>query len=177
MNIAKFSLLFLICLFSFFKTKISAQEISVPKCYLLYEISDYNLYKDTVIAISQWLIKTPLFEYPQIRQNANKFIFKWVSGSSDFHLNIHTQLIQPIFKHTDIPYVMDIFMNYIAGMILAKTVDNCFNEIKIQTAGIDAMLKGYASIRNLYQIDYLEKLIKKQKRGNIEKWVRRELKL
>jgi len=153
------------------------QEIKVPTKYELKKAEDYAPYQDSVKATAQWMIKTALFYNRSIRQAANQFVFRWVSGSPTTNVDIRPEFVDEVMSDKTNVFAYDLMMNYIAGMTLVKLGNKDAEDLIAQEAGIEAMLDGYRSIRETNKNVFLEKLLKIQEKGNLTNWVKNNSKV
>lgn len=150
---------------------ISGQVIIVPTRYELKKAEDYKPYEDSVRVTANWMIKTALFNERAIRETANKFLFRWVSGAPTTHIDIRGEFTNDVLSDKSNVFAYDLLLNYIAGMVLVKLDDNNAADLLTQEAGVKAMLEGYKSIRETYKNAFLEKLLKIENKGKLTKWI------
>jgi hypothetical protein len=147
------------------------QEIKIPVNYQLKKIEDYEPYKDSVVTVAKWMINTPLATNREVRDAANKFVFRWVSGAPYTHIEIRPEFTNDVLNDKSFIYGMDLLMNYIAGMTLTRIDNGKADELVTQESGIKAMLKGYESIKNESKNKFLEKLLKLEQKGKLSEWI------
>lgn len=150
---------------------ISGQVIKVPTHYELKKAEDYKPYEDSVRMTANWMIKTALFNERAIRESANSFLFRWVSGAPTTHIDIRGEFTNDVLSDKSNVFAYDLLLNYIAGMVIVKLDDNNAADLLAQEAGVKAMLEGYKSICETYKNAFLEKLLKIEKKGKLTKWI------
>lgn len=161
----------LICI-SLLSYDLKGQQVKIPSHYKLNKAEDYAPYKDSVSAVCNWLINTPMDGDVIRREEANKFVFRWISGAPHTSIEIRPEFTNDIMADTTNKYSRDILMLYIVGMTLAKLENNDIDQQKTQEAGVRAMLKGYKTIRRGNKNEFLEKLLKLEKKGKLSDWIK-----
>jgi hypothetical protein len=158
------ALLLVICSFG--------QEIKVPGNYHFKKAKDYALYKDSVVKVAKWMVNNPLTIDHKTRIAANKFVLAWVSGAPDTHVEIKPEFTSEVTQDKTNIYVDDLYMDYVAGMVLVKINNNKADELEAQEAGMKAMLRGYESVVNFCTIKFLDSLQKQEDKGKLAEWIK-----
>jgi hypothetical protein len=148
------------------------QNIKVPDNIQFNKVEDYNKYKDSVAIVAKWMISSPITKTTDIRTKADKFVFNWISGSPNIHVNIRPEFKDEITKDKTNIYGEDLFMDYVAGMVLIKINNNQASEFEIQEAGIKALMKGYESVQNYCTVKLVETLQKQEMKGKLTEWIK-----
>lgn len=160
-------LLFVICV-----NQVKSQDFEVPKDYVLVAKGDYAKYEKDIIACANWMESSPLDKDEAKRKDANTFFMKWLTGSPTVTINLNADLI---VKYTEKnPDLLIIFM---AGWTRYSLQNNYSKD---QQKGY---FEGYKSIFNVYKKGLgikkdknLEKLIKIYDNGELENWIKENVK-
>lgn len=171
--IMKKRLVFLIMiLFVFGINQIKSQNFEVPKDYVLEAKDDYSKYEKDIIACANWMENSPLDKDVAKRKDVNTFFMKWLTGTPTVSVSISADLV---VKYTE--KNPDLLMIFMAGWT-RYSLEN--NYSKDQQNGY---FEGYKSIINVYKKGFgikkdknLEKLIKIYDKGELENWIKENVK-
>ena len=163
---------------------LSAQTFEVPENYHLNVKTDYEFYEPVVVKCVDWLIATPIDQEQDKRKAAYKFLLQWCIGSPTVHINVNTDIIFDI-RDERVPNYLLIFMggwakNAIEADIHQATLEESAADKDAQlsgnVAGIEAVLVFYENNKGqLPQNANIEKLLKLQQKGRLEKYVKKLL--
>lgn len=148
-----------------------SQDFEVPKDYKLEEASDYALYEQDVLKCIDWLMKTPINKQTEKRKDANAFLLKWLSGSSDVHIEIKQEIVT--FMGTS-PDLLMIFIGGWAKYSLESKDAN--NKIAGSLAGIESVIDFYTKNKSLMPKDKnVEKYIKMKNKGTLKEYIEKNV--
>ncbi|PWJ44740.1 hypothetical protein [Sediminitomix flava] len=143
-----------------------AQDFVVPK-YEFKSVADYSKYEKEIVACIDWLFETPIIIDKYKRKAANKFLFQWLSGSPDVHIEINPSVIT--FIETS-PDLLLIFMGGWAKY--AIEAEGAENKLEGQKAGINAVIDFYTKNESVIKQDKnVKKLIKLKKKGKLDEFL------
>ncbi len=148
------------------------QDIKVPVNTQFKKVIDYETYKDSMVMVANWMMNSPITKDREKRDAANKFVLSWISGISSTHFNVRQDFKNEITKDKSNFYSTDLFMDYIAGMVLFKINNDRADEFETQEAGIKALMQGYESVENFCTVKFIEMLNKQEKIGKLSEWIK-----
>ena len=148
------------------------QSFTVPEDYTLKEVSDFTKYEKDVIDCVTWLENTPVDEQKSKRSEANKFLIQWASGSPNITISINSNIVNFSDKN---PVLLVIFMGGWVKYAL-ENPDYKDDEVKCNLAGLRSVIKVYEKGNGMKKDRNVEKLIKLEKKGKLEEWVKQHLK-
>ncbi len=148
----------------------AAQSFQVPQNYLLVNKTDYAKYEKDVIACVDWLETTPVNQQTEKRKEANRFLLRWVSGSP----NVDIALSQKIPGFSKNPDLMMIFLGAWTKFDIEHP-DQPKDEVAGNIASIKSVIKVYRANlgKGIRKDRDVQKMIKLEKKGKLEEWVRR----
>lgn len=158
-------ILTLIVLF-FATTNLIAQDNNTSNGIKLETPEDYKKTEQLFLAGTDWFVNTPISETPAKRKEINAFLLKWMMGSP----NVSIELVSGIVP-LDCPDCMMAFMSGWAKY----SIKNNYSKDKIAGAvagaenAIDFYTKNKAEIGKNSD---MEKLIKQQKKGKLNKFIK-----
>lgn len=158
----------LVC-FLAFGSAAHAQEFDVPK-YKMETAEDYSKYEQDVVACVNWLEATPMTEQELKRKEANAFLVKWISGSPTVTIELNVAMVKFMDKN---PALLSMFMGGWARYVIEHKDDN---KVKGTLAGLRSVIKVYNMGRGVKKDKEIEKLHKLDQKGELENWIRKNLK-
>ncbi len=145
------------------------QEFEVPENYSLKKASDYEEHKEDVIAAVHWLENTPAGEQESKRKEVNAFVITYVTGAPD----VSVMISEKIVTFMDCPDCLVLFM----GGWTVYALENGDDPVKGAMAGLDAVMNYYeANKAVLGKNKNIEKFIRLRDKGELESYVRENLK-
>lgn len=140
-----------------------------PTGYSLQTADDYAEYEPQVIATVNWLEKTPLGQQPELRKQADQFLFQWISGSSAVSVQLQKYVADLAGQDSEL---LMLFMGGWARHQLQHP--EAKDPAVLNTEGIRTMLRAYKAggFRKNKQLDELTKLDSK---GTLAEWVKKQL--
>lgn len=164
------SLLTLICFI--FAASAFAQELTVPPLDGMKTEADYNKYEKDVIACANWLEETPLNKDREKRVQANAFIMKWVTGSSNVTIGLDANVMSTLADKNE-----QLLVLFISGWARYSLQNNYSKDNQ------KGYLEGLKSLINVYKkgIDIkkdkdVEKFVEMDEKGQLEAWVKENVK-
>ena len=150
----------------------AGQTFRVPQNYSLVKKTDYAKYEKDVIACVDWLENTPVNKQREKRKEASRFLFMWVSGSP----NVEITLSQKIPGFTKNPDLVMIFLGGWTRFDLEHP-DQSKDEVAGNLAGIKNVIKVYQENlgKGIRKDRDVQKMIKLEKKGKLEEWVRKRV--
>jgi hypothetical protein len=144
-----------------------SQEFNIPKDYQLVNVEDYAPYEQDVVNCIDWLVKTPLNEQSDKRNEANTFLLKWLSGSPNVHIESKQEIVSFMSSSPDL--LMIIMGGWAKYSLESKDFDNKVNG---SIAGIEAVIEFYKANREFLSKDKnVEKYIKMKNKGKLEEYI------
>lgn len=147
----------------------AGQSFQVPQNYSLVKKADYAKYEKDVIACVNWLENTPVNQQAEKRKEANRFLLMWVTGSP----NVDIALSQKITSFSKNPDLVMIFLGGWTQFDLEHP-DQSKDEVAGNLAGIRSVIKVYQANlgKGIMKDKDVQKMIKLEKKGKLEEWVR-----
>ena len=155
----------LICLL-FVSTSLFSQEVEIPSDLKLENAQDYKETEQLVLNSTQWLLKTPISENPKKRKEINAFLMKWISGSPSVSIELVSGII-PLD-------CADCLMSFMSGWT-KYSLENDYSKDKVEcgVAGAENAIEFYKKNKSeLGKNSDMEKLIKQQKKGKLQKYIK-----
>ena len=149
-----------------------AQSFTVPKDYKLKKKSDYAKYEQDFIGAVNWLEQVPVGEQTHKRSKVDRFVIEWISGSPDISVVIKENIVVFTDKNPNL------LVNFLGGWgkYALEHPEDKDDEVKCNVAGIRSAIKVYQLGGEIKKDKKMEKLIKLDKNGKLEEWVREQLK-
>ena len=149
-----------------------SQDFEVPNNYELKVKDDYAKYEKDIITCANWMENSPLDKEEQKRNNANVFFIKWLTGSPTVTININADLTVKYFEEN--PQFMVLFM---AGWT-RYALENSYSkdQQKGYFEGFKTVITVYKKGIGIKKNKSLEKLIKIYDKGELENWIKENVK-
>lgn len=148
-----------------------AQDFEVPVDYSFESASDYAKYETDILNCIDWLESSPLGFQGEKRNDAAAFLLTWVSGSPDVSIELNEKMIWYIESNPDL---LVIFVGGWTRLAIQNPTDGK-DVVKGSLAGIESVLKVYKKGISVTDDKQLNKLIKIQAKGGLEKWVAKQV--
>ena len=149
------TLILLLFLCAFSSQVFSQSNFEVPAGYELKAKEDYAKYESAIVEAAKWLEETDLDKEKAKRQEVNRFLIQWISGSPDISVELHPAVTHLYGKNDQLLGV------YMAGaaryMIENKGSTDRIKGIK---AGIVSMINVYKKGIAVKKVKELDKLVK-----------------
>ncbi|MBC5774896.1 hypothetical protein H8S95_12540 [Pontibacter sp. KCTC 32443] len=144
-----------------------AQNFEVPQNYKLVAKEDYAPYEQDIVNCVNWLAETPVNQETDKRQEANAFLFKWVSGSPNVHVELNDKVV------TFIGTSPELLLVYLGGWAKRSiTTKDYDNKIEGSLAGIESVIAFYTKNReHLPKDKAVEKYIKLKEKGELRDFI------
>ncbi|HET6228205.1 MAG TPA: hypothetical protein VFF27_18135 [Bacteroidia bacterium] len=123
-----------------------------------------------VINTINWLENTPLGTEDDKRKSQSALFIAWVSGAPTVSLEINANVLPFTEKNKDL---LIIFMAGATKYCLENSYSS--DAVKYTTAGIKSAIKVYKKGMSIQKDKAMEKIIKTDESGGLEKWVREQL--
>ncbi|WP_426491204.1 hypothetical protein [Hymenobacter sp. 102] len=140
-----------------------------PVNYAFQTPDDYAEYEPQVIATVNWLEKTPLSQQPEVRKQADQFLFQWISGSSSVSVQLQKYVADLAGRESEL---LILFMGGWARYQLQHP------EVKdataLNTEGVRTMLRAYQA-GGFKKNKQLDELLKMDAAGSLPGWVKKQL--
>jgi len=163
---------FVLISLTIFCNQIKSQDFKVPKDYVLKVKEDYAKYEKDVIACANWMENSPLDKDEQKRIDANTFLLKWLTGSPTVNVNINADLLVKYFEKN--PQFQIIFL---AGWTRYSLENNYSkDQQKGYYEGFKSIIYVYKKGVGIKKSKDLEKLIKIYDKGELEIWIKENVK-
>ena len=162
----KYSFLFS-ALIAFCSAQLSAQDLDLPKHISLKYTIDYATYEPYVSKCVTWLENTPLDRDKEKQAEVCSFLFNWVNGAPNVHVEIETAFIN-LKQKKNFPLLV-IYMGE-WSLYELKNGDKS-NPTKAALQAIRGIIKVYQKGNGLAKDKNIEKLIVLDSKGGLEKYV------
>lgn len=163
---------------------LSAQTFEVPENYHLNVKTDYEFYEPVVVKCVDWLIATPIGQEQDKRKAASDFLLKWCMGTPTINVVIDENVVSLIMDKQVPDYVLLFMGGWVKAAIQSNAHDMATTSSKKSMdemltgnmGGLEAVLAFYANNQGqLPQNANIEKLLKMQQKGRLEKYVKKLL--
>lgn len=156
-------------------TSLHAQDWKMPENVKLEKAEDYAKYNSDVLACIDWLETTPQTIKPAARKEANAFLLMWLTGSPDVSVELNADML-PFLGSEDHAELMLTFMG---GWTRYALTDKDGGKDKLQgnLAGLRSIIKVYKDVGGVKKHKDIDKLVKLEKDGKLEGWVKEHLKM
>lgn len=157
-------LLFACTLFS----GLHAQSITVPN-YKFDKDEDFKKYEPQILECINWLNSQPMTVEPEKRKAAEKFILEWIIGTPDVSVELNTNTVN--FSSSSANLIVYYFAGAAKYILDGGEKDN---KVKITAAGLRNVIAIHTA--NKFKKDKsIEVLIKQEKNGNLDAWIKEQL--
>ncbi len=130
---------------------------------------DYIRFESRVVEAVNWLEKTPAGQQTAQRQEANKFVFQWLSGSSNVQVQLQKYVADLVRQDPD---QLVLFMGGWARYQLQHP--EVEDEVMLNVAGVNTLLTAYQT--GGYQKNkQLEELLRLRQQNQLPAWVAKQL--
>ena len=147
-----------------------AQDSPVPPDYKLTKNEDYKTYEKDILNTIDYLENTPVNTNRKQRMEAAKFLLEWTTGSPD----VTIALSQSILVFTDRnPDLQTVFIAGWTRYAIQHPEDK--SDVKGNVAGLKSVIKVYKMGNGMKDDDKVNKLVKVNDKGELEKWVKEQL--
>ena len=150
----------------------TAQTWEVPKNYVLDKKEDYAKYEKDVINGSNWLETSPYNKEAAKRKEAGAFLLKWIMGSPNVTIELNANTLTFNDKNPDF---LTLFMGGWTRFVLENPA-SADDKVKGTLAGIKSVLKVYKAGNGVKKDKNVDKLVKLEADGKLEKWIEDQLK-
>lgn len=146
-----------------------AQSIKIPQDVKYETEDDYKKYEKDVINIAKWLVKAPLDEYPSEHIDAFTFIVIWSIGAPNVSIPLD-EGISKLYKKNGA--MLFIYMACSAQYQLEHKTQDPRAATKF---ALEKMIEVYKKGNGLKKDRRFKKLIKAQEKGELDKWMDKNL--
>jgi hypothetical protein len=163
--------LFLAGVLAVLSTQLVGQGLDLPKNITLKYTVDYATYEPYVAKCVKWIETTPLDQDKDRHSDAYGFLFNWVNGAPNVHVDI-----QPAFLNIKQKKNFPLLVVYIGEWSLyeLKNGDKS-NPAQAAMQAIRGAIKVYKKGSSFAKDKNLEKLIALDEKGQLEKFVEANL--
>ncbi len=147
-----------------------AQKAPLPAHYAFKKDQDYKDYLDDVMKCMNWLLKTPLKENDDERQNVNAFVLQWMTGTPDVTITVPGYVTDFSKKNPDL------LLAWMCGYALNDLNSSDTTDAQNNLAGVKSAISLYQLGGDLKKDRKADDLIDKDKDGTLADWVTKELK-
>jgi len=161
-----------ISLLIFFSSSVfSQQDYKVPTDYKLESAEDYQALEPQILETVDWLLSTSLGKDAHKRQNANRFLIEWLTGTPNVSVEMRTEIVNFFEKNSEL------MIPFMAGWVKYSLENNYSKDaLSGNKAGIEAVVSFYNKNRNYLQKDKnVEKYQKLIEKGNLEEYLNKIL--
>ena len=147
-----------------------SQTFDVPQGYGFTTAEDYTRYEKDIIAAAKWLESTPLEAQPEKRKQTANFIYRWVNGSPTVMVSVYPCIMD--FEKAN-PGMLALYMAACSRYAL----ENNYSKDKraAQAAALRSMMKLYQLGTGVVRDKKMEKLIKTDADGKLDKWLEKNM--
>ncbi|OKS87736.1 hypothetical protein [Mucilaginibacter polytrichastri] len=147
---------------------VKAQSYTVPVGYKMASQADYVKYEPNVVATVDWLQETSWTEELQKRRAATDFLFKWIQDTPTITVELMPELMTLTDRNNKL---LAIFMGTYAKYAIEHPA---FTKDEANLAAIKALIAKYKAEPTHIKDSDIERLIRKDKAGELEDWIRNE---
>jgi len=156
----------------FLSQKGLCQDYSVPVNYELKAREDYSRYEKNIIDAANWLMAIPLNEQKDKRKEVSSFVVQWVNGSPTVNVEINPIILDFEKKN------QGMLVLYMAASAKYVLQNNYSNDMRAKhRAALRDLIKVYKDGKGIQRDKKMEKLIKKDEKGQIDEWLEENLKI
>lgn len=145
-----------------------AQDYQVPVNYKLVTPADFDKYEPQIIETVDWLQDTPWATEVQKQREATAFLFKWIQGTPTITMELMPMLMNITSRNNKL---MAIFIGAYTKYAIQHPG---YLKDDANTAAVKALLAKYKAEPAHSKDLEIERLIKLDKDGELEDWVRNE---
>lgn len=149
----------------FWSLSSAAQDVHVPKNYKLETSSDYRANAPAVKQCLEWLLETPLHEYPDKRAEVNAFVMLWLTGTPTLTIETNSSLMPFIEKNEELFYTF----------VHALTLYHIRNKEVEPQADIEfaltEVIRMYRRSKNLEKDEEMKVLRRARRWGKLDEWI------
>ena len=156
-----FTLIAVLC----FSLQLQAQDLNIPNNPTLETEADYKRTEPYVLKTIEWIQNTPLNEQKELRTKANAFLLIWLTGSPTVTVEIGPNMVTESCE--------ECLMIFLSGWT-KYSLSNNYSKDKAEgaLAGAEAVIAFYKKNKSaLGRQPEIEKWIKKQKKGQLKKYI------
>ena len=130
---------------------------------------DYIRFEPQVVEAVNWLEKTPAGQQTAQRQAANKFVFQWLSGSSNVQVQLQKYVADLVKQEPD---QLLLFMGGWARYQLQHP--EVEDQVMLNVAGLNTLLTAYQA-GGYKKNKQLEELLRLRQQNQLPAWVAKQL--
>lgn len=154
-----------------FALHVMAQEVEVPRNYVLSTTEDYAKYEKDVLAGIDWLLKTPVNQQVEKRREMTAFVLAWISGSPTVSVTINHEIVNFVKKNGSL---LMIFMSGWTKYALES--HDYTNQVAGNQKGVEAVIDFYTKNKKYLKKDkHVESYIKMRKKGTLSEYIARHV--
>lgn len=147
-----------------------AQDSPVPPDYKLVKNEDYKKYEKDILKTIDYLENTPINTQRDNRLKAKDFLLEWTTGSPDVTIVMSSNIL--VFTDRN-PELLVAFMGGYTRYAIQHPEDK--EAVKGNVAGLKSVIKVYKMGNGVKDDDKVNKLVKTDAKGELEKWVKEQL--
>jgi hypothetical protein len=147
-----------------------AQNSPVPAGYKLEKNDDYKKYEKDILKTIDYLENTPINTQKENRLKAKDFLMEWITGSPDVTIVLSSNIV--IFADRNAELLVA-FMGGYARYSIQHPEDK--ESLKGNVAGLKSVIKVYKMGNGIKDDDKVNKLVKTDAKGELEKWTKEQL--
>ena len=142
---------------------------------VLAEAQSQKMTPEKCVELTHWLEKNPLDENAR---SVGAILLKYISDTPDFTVSLYSEFLGELLKSKK-PGTDELTGQYMFGMaaFCCQHPDKKNNEEAKQMAGVQSMIRTYGMLKAQnpeIKIRFMEKLLKLQKRGKLESFVKKQ---
>lgn len=149
---------------------VNAQNSPVPTGYKLEKNDDYKKYQNDILKTIDYLENTPINTQKENRLKAKDFLMEWITGSPDVTIVLSSNIV--IFADRNAELLVA-FMGGYARYAIQHPEDK--ETLKGNVAGLKSVIKVYKMGNGIKDDDKVNKLVKTDAKGELEKWAKEQL--
>jgi hypothetical protein len=151
---------------------ILAQDFDIPPGYEFKNKDDYRKYEKEVVRAAQWLVAVPFNEQVEKRKQVSRFVVTWINGSPTVNVEINPTIMD--FEKTN-PGMLVVYMAGCARYVLEN---NYSRDMRAKhKAALKGMMDIYQKGKGIARDRKMERLIKSEADGKMDKWLDDYLKI
>ena len=169
MNIKKIQSLLSVILFLSVSVAM-AQDFTPPTDLKNEKPEEYKQYEKDILKCIDYLENTPINTERENRLKARDFLVNWVTGSPDITVALSPDITVFMDRNPDL---ITAFYGGYTRYAIQHPEDK--GVVKANVAGLKSVIKIYKMGNGIKDDDKVNKLVKTDSRGELEKWVKEQL--
>lgn len=145
---------------------LQAQKSPVPTNASFEDKEAYAKYQEDFLACLDWMVKTPMNQYPRQRAKTSAWMLEWMIGTPTVSLELKGDVVNIGKKNSEFLLI------YMAGSAQYMIENNSKDQAAASLAGVNTVIEMYlANKPEIGKDKMVEKLIKLKEREKLEAYL------